>query len=64
MMTSRFLGRFAKSGYDPQSEFSLPLWLNSLFELVMRIELGLIRCRIPLPLGGSRLIIAKKVKDL
>ncbi len=63
MVLSRFVSRFSKSAYDPQRELVLPRWLDWLFEKVMKLELGLIRAGLSLPLGGSLLLIAHKVED-
>jgi len=45
---------------DAVAELNISPWLNSLFEKILGVDLALIRAGIDLPLGGSRLIVAKK----
>lgn len=44
---------------DPASEFRLPRLLNALFLAVMRVEFLLLRLGLSLPVGGSRLVVAR-----
>lgn len=53
------LRRF-KGGCDPMSEFRIPCWLNSSFEMIMHIELALLKLGLRLPFGGSLILVAKK----
>lgn len=46
--------------YDPLAEMNPPAVANSLFLKLMRFEHGLIRLGINFPLGGSRLVVARK----
>ncbi|MGW7773352.1 class I SAM-dependent methyltransferase [Pseudomonas machongensis] len=46
--------------YNPENEFLIPGWLNACLAGVMRIELGLIKLGLRLPVGGSVLAIARK----
>lgn len=46
--------------YDPAVEFHIPGWLNKSLEVVMKLEFGLIRLGLRLPIGGSLLVIAVK----
>lgn len=60
MLASRLTKQRATAREDSMSELSLPVWLNSLFEFVMNLELWLIRSGFRFRLGGSRLLIATK----
>ena len=48
--------------YDPMDEFRIPNWLNSLLEMIMSFELGLLKIGMRLPFGGSLLLLASKKK--
>ena len=58
MWISRKLPR--KSTSIPKGEVQIPRWLNACFEMVMQIEIVLIKIGIRFPLGGSLLLVAKK----
>ena len=61
MLASRLLQRRTDAdSYDPTAEFRLHPLLNTLFGAVMRLESALIRAGLPLPVGGSRLVVACK----
>lgn len=63
LLPAMWLSRFARGGeneIDPVAEFRISSWLNKLLELVMRAELFMIRMGINLPLGGSRLLVARR----
>jgi SAM-dependent methyltransferase len=47
-------------GYDATREFRISKLLNSTLLIIMRIEYWLIRMGLSFPIGGSRLVIAKK----
>ena len=59
MLASR-LGSRRSRHHSPGKEMVLNSNLDRLLELIMRIELILIKLGINLPIGGSRLIVAKK----
>lgn len=61
MMAMRFAVRGPQEDYDPQGELKINSNLNSLLTLVMNLEVGLIRVGARFPLGGSLLLIAKKL---
>jgi SAM-dependent methyltransferase len=62
MMLSRLLQRKGKSkSFDAAAELKIAPWLNELFFQLLRSELALIRKGVNLPVGGSRLVIARKV---
>lgn len=61
MLLSRLKKKHINVEYDPATEFRLPKSLNSFFLNVMRFERVLIRFGINFPLGGSRLIVARKL---
>jgi len=46
--------------YDPLIEFRLFPWVNGMLRAVMKVEFGLLRCGIRLPVGGSLLVVAQK----
>lgn len=60
MIVSRFLKRKAARKEDARAELAISPWLNSLFFGLLRAELALIRMGLSFPVGGSRLVIAKK----
>lgn len=63
MYVSRLLKRLVpkKGGsMTTAAELRLPAWLNFIFEKMLDIDLALTRTGIDLPLGGSRLVVAKK----
>jgi hypothetical protein len=47
--------------FEPQRELEISPALNRIFYFLMRIETALIRTGLSLPVGGSLLLIAKKV---
>lgn len=61
MIFSRWLqkGKLTKC-VDPTAELRIPKALNAIFKVLMRPELKLIRLGLSFPIGGSRLIVAKK----
>jgi SAM-dependent methyltransferase len=61
MLLSRLQSKKVDERYDPLAELRLPGALNSLFYGLMCIEQWLIQLGINLPIGGSRLIVARKV---
>jgi SAM-dependent methyltransferase len=50
----------AKEKYNPDSELKIPQALNMAFLGVMLLELAFIQLGLNFPMGGSRLIVAKK----
>lgn len=64
MMISRFIQK-KNSGekFDSLAEMSISPWLNALFSKLLGLEFCMIGTGINLPIGGSRLIVAKKVSD-
>ena len=61
MLLSRLKKKHISAEYDPTTELRLPKFLNSFFFNIMRFEQALIRFGVNFPLGGSRLIVARKV---
>jgi SAM-dependent methyltransferase len=53
----RFRG---KREFDPLSEYRAPPFVDSVFGWVLTAERALIRCRLPLPAGGSLLAVARR----
>ncbi|WP_460117019.1 class I SAM-dependent methyltransferase [Pseudomonas sp. S2_C03] len=58
MWLSRLRAR--TSDYDPMAEFKIPAGLNYSLEKIMKLELGLLKLGIRIPVGGSLLIVARK----
>ena len=50
----------SKDNFDPMSEFNIPKGLNFLLETIMKFELWLLKCGLSLPIGGSRILVARK----
>jgi trans-aconitate methyltransferase len=62
MYASRLLkGKQTEAKLDAMAELRIHPVLNSLFEGILAIERGMIRLGLPLPVGGSRLLIAQKL---
>jgi hypothetical protein len=62
MLVSRLSQLKSPSNDDQMSELHLPSFINRVFEGVMNIERQLIRLGVRFPVGGSRLLIAKKLE--
>lgn len=62
MMASRFLLQ-KKSGkrFDATAELNISPWLNSLFSQFLSAEITLIKKGVNFPIGGSRLVVARKI---
>ncbi len=61
MYASRLLKQHkTDASMDAMAELSIHPILNTLFEWLLNIELVLIRCGVSLPVGGSRLLVARK----
>lgn len=61
MMLSRLLMKRRTDDYDPIDEMRMPAALNAVLYRVMRVENALIRWGVRFPLGGSRLVVARKI---
>ena len=62
MFASRLVQKVSAKKYaDPTAELRISPWLNGLFEKMLDAELAVIRNGINLPVGGSRLIVARKI---
>ena len=61
MMVSRLLNRNTDPDkFDATAEFKIASWLNNLFFRLLQAEQYLIRKGINFPIGGSRLVVARK----
>ncbi|MGE7368948.1 class I SAM-dependent methyltransferase [Neorhizobium sp. NPDC001467] len=60
MLVSRWLNRATKSDDGGMAELRLPPFINRLFYAAMTIDKMFIRCGVNLPVGGSRLVVARK----
>jgi SAM-dependent methyltransferase len=62
MMISRFLQKnVANEKFDAAAELKIHPWLNRLFEAMLGAELSMILNGLNFPLGGSRLVVARKL---
>lgn len=62
MMGSRLLqNKVSREKFDAAAELKISPWLNSIFYLLLRAELALVKLGFSLPLGGSRLLVARKI---
>jgi len=62
MMASRLLQkRKSDRKFDATAEVKISPWLNSLFFQFLRVELAFIRKGLSFPVGGSRLVVARKI---
>lgn len=52
--------RPGRAAYDPNAEFNIPLWQNTVFESILSTEAFAIRCGIDFPVGGSLLLVARR----
>jgi SAM-dependent methyltransferase len=62
MLASRKRGREGKP-FDPLDEFRIGPAANRALEAVLRAERALIRIGVSLPLGGSRLVVARRTAE-
>ncbi|MGN6580944.1 MAG: methyltransferase domain-containing protein [Bordetella sp.] len=63
LLLSRGTTRKLDENFDSTTEFRLPGFLNAFLLGVMLFERRLISCGISFPLGGSRLVVARKVNS-
>ena len=63
MMLSRALQKRKIEAFDPASELKINAALNQVFYGLMMLELAGIRLGMNYPVGGSRLIVARKQKS-
>ena len=63
MIVSRFFKRKieAEKAEEARAELAISPWLNSFFYGLLRIELAGIRMGLSFPVGGSRLVVARKI---
>jgi SAM-dependent methyltransferase len=64
MIASRTLQRRSSKAFDPMAEFNISPVLNRTFEALLNLELAGIRRGLNYPVGGSRLLVAKRVGNL
>ena len=62
MTASRLVRKTPGENYDPLAELKIAPWLNGILESVLDVERLLIRSGIPLPAGGSLLVVARRPK--
>jgi len=65
MMVSRFYQRMRPgNAYDATAELRISPWLNRLFTAFLSFELWMIRHGFDFPLGGTRMLVARKFENL
>jgi SAM-dependent methyltransferase len=65
LLPAMVVSRFFQSGtsvdkFDPRNELRLSSWLNSMLFQMLRVESWIIKAGINFPIGGSRLVIARR----
>lgn len=60
MFLSRFKQKHGPETIDPADELKISGWVNTFLYKVMQVEFCLIKIGINLPIGGSRLVVAKR----
>jgi SAM-dependent methyltransferase len=61
MLLSRLAKRGSGKGVDGRAELKISPWLNQTFESILNWEIGMIRMGFKFPVGGSRLLVARKL---
>jgi SAM-dependent methyltransferase len=61
MLASRWAKRKRVDDTDAAAELRMPSWLNRLFEMMLVAEIWMIRMGLNFALGGSRLVVARKL---
>lgn len=62
MFVSRLVGKPSPGKeMGPTAELRISPWLNYLFEIILGVEVAMIRSGVNFPLGGSRLVVARKL---
>jgi SAM-dependent methyltransferase len=60
LLLSRLLARRRAASYDPLREFRIPAPANRALGWISAAERGLVRLGLPLPFGGSMLLVARR----
>lgn len=60
MLASRFMQKGSLTDIDTAAELRISPWLNHIFERILAVEVRMIGLGVNFPLGGSRLIVARK----
>lgn len=61
MLVSRLTQREKRPNWDPRSELMISGWVNGILEGVLSLERLMIQAGMTFPMGGSLLIVARKV---
>ena len=61
MWVSRFARKGSMKDVDATAELSISPWLNQVFAAILNAEVNMISSGVNFPLGGSRLVVAKKI---
>lgn len=67
LLPAMFLSRFWQSHKkaktnDATAELRIPIWINAIFHTLLTIERTMISLGVNFPIGGSRLVVARKIK--
>lgn len=60
MYLSRLAQRAPRQDYDPLTELQIAPWLNRMLGAVLGVERAMIRAGVPMPAGGSLLVVARR----
>lgn len=60
LWVSRFAQKDKQKEIDAVAEFRISPWINNFLETIMKGEIAMIRNGLNFPLGGSRLVVARK----
>jgi SAM-dependent methyltransferase len=61
MLLSRYFQKWSTRQMDPRDELKLPSALNMVLYAIMSVEVALIQVGLRFPIGGSRLVVARKI---
>ena len=64
LMISRLKKRKPDSKFDPTAEFRINRSMNTIFKMTLDFERSLIRLGFPFPVGGSLLLVARKISGV
>jgi hypothetical protein len=53
--------RLSQKNEESRAELEPPSWLNVFFKIVMKVEIMLLKLGAKFPIGGSLILVAKKL---
>lgn len=60
-LTQMLVSRISSKTISPTCDLNLPSWLNFIFEMMLNVEIRLIKRGINFKIGGSRIVVARKI---